>query len=125
MPAPVSLPQSKKRRKIDHGSSILSEIKSLEDELAAAVQANTSLNKLADLVDIVVGKELQSQELSKGIYALYRTFTLIISAGKLSIQGDGPAKAVKAWLWERLQSYTDFLVVLLKDDEKILRVSAK
>ncbi|TEB04125.1 CBF-domain-containing protein, partial [Coprinellus micaceus] len=125
MPAPTSLPQqSKKRRKLDHGSSVVSEIKSLEDELVAAVQANTSLNKLADLVDLVVGKSLEPRDLSKGIYALYRAFTLIISTGKLSIQGDGPAKAVKTWLWERLHSYTDFLVVLLKDEEKVLRTSS-
>lgn len=124
MPAPVSLPkQSQKRRKIDHGSSVLSDIKAFEDELTAAVQANTSLNKLADLLEIVLGKDMQPQELSKGIFALYRVFTLVISTGKLTVQGEGPAKAVKTWLWERLHSYTDFLVVLLKDDEKIIRVS--
>ncbi|RXW24236.1 hypothetical protein EST38_g1601 [Candolleomyces aberdarensis] len=121
MPSIRSLPEpQKKRRKVQHDTGITAEIKNLEDTLASSVKANTSLNKLADLVDLVV-KQQEPQVVSKGIYALYRTFTLIISTGKLSISGDDAVKAVKAWLWERLHAYTDFLVGLLKDEEKVLR----
>jgi hypothetical protein len=123
MPSIRSLPEpQKKRRKVAHDTGVGAEIKDLEDALTSSVKANASLNKLADLVDLVV-KLHEPQVVSKGIYDLYRTFTLIISAGKLSVSGDDAAKAVKAWLWERLHGYTDFLVALLKDEEKILRVS--
>ncbi|KAJ2913776.1 hypothetical protein MD484_g6635, partial [Candolleomyces efflorescens] len=124
MPSIRSLPEpQKKRRKVVHDSGIGADIKGLEDALTSSVKANSSLNKLADLVDLVV-KQHEPQVVSKGIYALYRTFTLIILTGKLSVSGDDAVKAVKAWLWERLHAYTDFLVALLKDEEKILRTSA-
>ncbi|KAF5314596.1 hypothetical protein D9611_007264 [Ephemerocybe angulata] len=125
MPAPLrSLPPQTKKRKLAHTSSIVAEIKQLEDELSSAIKSNASLNKVADLLELVVGPALQPQELSKGIYSLYRVFTLVIASGKLSIQGEGAAKAVKTWLWERLNGYTDFLVLLMKDEEKVIRVSA-
>ncbi|KAF6748121.1 hypothetical protein DFP72DRAFT_1146703, partial [Ephemerocybe angulata] len=128
MPAPLrSLPPQTKKRKLAHTSSVVSEIKQLEDELSSAIKSNASLNKVADLLELIVGprgEALQPQELSKGIYSLYRVFTLVIASGKLSIQGEGAAKAVKAWLWERLNGYTDFLVLLMKDEEKVIRVSA-
>ncbi|KAJ2925280.1 hypothetical protein H1R20_g11839, partial [Candolleomyces eurysporus] len=121
MPSIRSLPEpQKKRRKVAHDTGVAADIKSIEDALASSVKASTSLNKLADLVDLVV-KQQEPQVVSKGIYALYRIFTLIISTGKLSISGDDAAKAVKAWLWERLHAYTDFLLGLLKDEEKVLR----
>jgi len=59
---------------------------------------------------------------SKAIYALYRVFVVIITNGKLGIGGDETAKIVKAWIWDRLQIYVDFLGGLLQDDEKFLRV---
>lgn len=123
MPSIRSLPEpQKKRRKVAHDTGVAADIKNLEDSLGISVKANTSLNKLADLVDLVVNQH-DPQIVSKGIYALYRIFTLIISTGKLSISGDDSVKAVKTWLWERLHAYTDFLVGLMKDEEKVLRVS--
>ena len=125
MPAPVrSLPPPLKKRRKTEESTTISHIKSLEDELSQAIKANASLNKLADLVDLVVdSSNLEAQEVSKGIYALYRIFTQVISTGKMSLrEGSEAAKAVKAWLWERLQKYTDFLVLLLQNEEKLLRV---
>lgn len=32
--------------------------------------------------------------------------------------GDEMAKAVKAWIWDRVQTYVDFLGGFLQDDEK-------
>ena len=49
-------------------------------------------------------------------------FVVIISNNKLEFGGDEAAKVVKAWIWERLQSYVDFLGSLLQDEEKFLRV---
>ncbi|EAU89096.1 ribosome biogenesis protein Noc4 [Coprinopsis cinerea okayama7 len=127
MPAPVrSLPPTKKR-KLDPSSSstsTVSQIKSLEESLAEAIKSQTSLNALADLIQLVLSSS-DAQDVSKGIYALYRTFVIIVSTGKLGlVGGDEAAKKVKAWLWERLNEYTDYLVGLLKDEEKHLRTSS-
>ena len=62
------------------------------------------------------------QDSSKGIYAPYRVFVSLILSRKLSPGGDEAAKVVKAWLWEKLMSYTEFLGGLLQDEEKFLRV---
>ncbi|KAG2008100.1 ribosome biogenesis protein Noc4, variant 2 [Coprinopsis cinerea AmutBmut pab1-1] len=127
MPAPVrSLPPTKKR-KLDPSSSstsTVSQIKALEESLAEAIKSQTSLNALVDLIQLVLSSS-DAQDVSKGIYALYRTFVLVISTGKLGlVGGDEAAKKVKAWLWKRLNEYTDYLVGLLKDEEKHLRTSS-
>lgn len=121
MPGPVrSLPPTKKR-KIDEGGAAET-IKALEEELTTAVQSNTSLNPLADLLDIVSRAKAASTT-SKGIYAVYRVFVLVISADKLGYANDEAAKIVKTWLLDRLNAYVTFLASLLQDKEKVLRVS--
>ncbi|KAF9000921.1 CBF-domain-containing protein [Hymenopellis radicata] len=121
MPIP-SLPPTKKRR-IEKDTKVLQSIQELEQQLTRAVENNASLNPLADLLDTTRSCK-ESQEVSKGIYALYRVFVLIVVKGKLSVSGDESTKAVKAWLWERMNSYVDYLCGLMKDGEKTLRVSA-
>lgn len=122
MPAPLrSLPPPSKKRKIqrvDHAQTI----KKLEEELTTAVAKNSSLNPLADLLSLAYNVE-DPHDTSKAIYALYRVFVVIITNNKLGLGGDEAAKVVKAWIWERLQSYADFLGSLLQDEEKFLRVS--
>lgn len=100
---------------------MLQSIQDLEQQLTRALEANSSLNPLADLLDTTCSCK-DPQEVSKGIYALYRVLVLAIGKGKLSAAGDDTVKAVKAWLWERMNTYVDYLCGLLKDDEKILRV---
>ncbi|KAH9478549.1 hypothetical protein JR316_0009004 [Psilocybe cubensis] len=119
--APHSLPPPSKKRKT-HKEEYGSRIKQLEEEITEAVGKNLSLNPLADLLALAYDVE-DPHDTSKAIYALYRVFVVIISNKKLDVGGDEAAKVVKAWIWERLQSYTDFLGSLLQDDEKFLRVS--
>lgn len=118
-----SLPSPTKRRKVQQSSEIVQSIQRLEEGLTHAVTNNGSLNPLADLLDVAL-KANEPQDTSKAIYALYRVFVVIISSDKLSLDGDDAAKVVKAWIWERLNSYVEFLGGLLKDEEKILRVRA-
>ncbi|KIM36449.1 hypothetical protein M413DRAFT_31679 [Hebeloma cylindrosporum] len=47
---------------------------------------------------------------------------IIITNGKLERPGGGQmAKVVKAWIWDRLQIYVDYLGGLLQDEGKFLR----
>ncbi|THV05530.1 CBF-domain-containing protein [Dendrothele bispora CBS 962.96] len=118
-----SLPPPAKKRKIEQ-SAIARSIQEHEDKTTAAISNNSSLNSLADLVDLAQ-ETSDPQDTSKAIYALYRVFVIIITNGKLSLGGgDDNTKAVKAWLWERLNIYVDFLTELLQDEEKALRVSS-
>ncbi|KDR80122.1 hypothetical protein GALMADRAFT_242367 [Galerina marginata CBS 339.88] len=121
-PSLHSLPPPSKKRKThkeDHGSRV----KQLEDQLTNAIATNSSLNPLADLLTLAFDAR-DPHDTSKAIYALYRVFVIIISNNKLVHGEDDAAKVVKAWIWERLQSYVDFLGSLLQDDEKFLRTSA-
>jgi len=102
-------------------ASPLSCIKQFEDEISSAIVENSSLNKIADFLSFLFDL-VDPHDLSKGIYALYRVFVSVILNGKLSPGGDDTAKVVKAWLWEKLMSYIDFLGGLLQDEEKFLRV---
>ncbi|KAF7296464.1 Ribosome biogenesis protein Noc4 [Mycena chlorophos] len=121
--APSSLPPPAKKRKIQKDSDLVKSVQTLEKELTAAAAANASLNPLADLLELALSAE-EAQETSKAMYSLYRVFVVIISGGKLNAGGDEAAKIVRAWIWERLNAYVDFLCGLLKDEEKILRTSA-
>ena len=121
MPALHSLPPPTKRRKTQKDASHLQSIKQLEDNLHNSVTKNESLNSLADLLELAYTVE-DPHDTSKAIYALYRVFVIIISNNNLELGGDEAAKVVKAWIWERFQSYVDFLGSLLQDEEKFLRV---
>ena len=118
---PSSLPPPTKRRKIQKDASRSQSIKRLEDDLHDSVTKNDSLNSLADLLELAYTVD-DPHDTSKAIYALYRVFVVIISNNKLDLGGDEAAKVVKAWIWERFQSYVDFLGSLLQDEEKFLRV---
>ncbi|KAG6873375.1 hypothetical protein C0995_016484 [Termitomyces sp. Mi166 len=121
MPGPIrSLPPPNKKRKIQDDPHTLQLIQRLEADLTEAVSTNSSLNSLADLLDLAL-KTKEASETSKAIYALYRIFVLVISTEKLGLGGDESAKVVKTWLWDRLNTYVDFLGGLLKDQEKTLR----
>ncbi|KAG5636845.1 hypothetical protein H0H81_006638 [Sphagnurus paluster] len=120
---PSSLPPPSKKRKIKADSKTSQSIQLLEAQLSEAISNNASLNPLADLLDLTLSTK-SAPDTSKGIYALYRIFVLVISGGKMGLGGDEAAKVVKAWLWDRLNIYVDYLGGLLKDEEKTLRTSA-
>ncbi|KAF9033399.1 CBF/Mak21 family-domain-containing protein [Panaeolus papilionaceus] len=120
-PSLPSLPATKKH-KLAKEADFAQNLKSLEETLTQVVSRNGSLNLLADLLSVMEGTQ-DAHETSKAIYALYRVFVVVTYRhGKLGLGGDEAAKVVKAWIWERLQTYTDFLGGLLKDEEKFLRV---
>ncbi|KAJ7244754.1 CBF/Mak21 family-domain-containing protein [Mycena haematopus] len=121
-PAP-SVPPPSKKRKIRKESEFAKSIQRLETQLTAAAANHSSLNSLADLSELAFNAA-DAQDTSKVIYSLYRVFVILISGGKLGPGGDGATKVVKAWIWDRLNSYVDFLCGLLKDEEKLLRISA-
>lgn len=124
MPGPIrSLPPPSKRRKVQKDSALDQSIQQLEADLTYAIANNASLNPLADLVDLTTTTK-SPQDTSKAIYALYRVFVVVISNDKLGLDGDDAAKVVKAWLWDRLNIYVDYLGSLLKDEERTLRVSS-
>ena len=117
---PPSLPS--KKRKTRETDDTVRTVQDLEKQLTSAVSNGSSLNPLADLLDIALATE-NPAHLSKAIYALYRVFVVVITNGLLS----GPdrteeAKAVRAWLLERLHTFVDFLASLMKDEELTLRV---
>ncbi|KAH9901675.1 ribosome biogenesis protein Noc4 [Cubamyces lactineus] len=124
MPArQTSLPSSSKKRKTREDDTVRT-IQDFEKQLTAAVSSGSSLNPLADLLDIALEAESAAQ-VSKAIYALYRVFVVIITRGLLS----GPdaseeAKAVRTWLLDRLHAFVDLLSGLLKDEEPSLKISA-
>ena len=121
MPPVRSLPPPSKKRKVKDDTGFRTSIKRLEDDLTRAISTNASLNPLADLLDLAV-RQHDAQNTSQAIYALYRLFVLLITKSKLNSNGDEGAKIVKAWLWERCNTYVEFLGGLLKDEEKTLRV---
>jgi len=124
MPSAIrSLPSPTKKRKLQDDSGFARSVEQLEDQLTLAVAQNSSLNPLADLLDLTLTAS-DPQHTSKAIYALYRVFVVIVTNGNLLGRGkDEATKVVKSWIWERLNEYVDFLGSLLKDEEKFLRVN--
>ncbi|KAH9857744.1 CBF/Mak21 family-domain-containing protein [Lenzites betulinus] len=125
MPAPqTSLPSSSKKRKARETDDTVLTIQALEKQLTDAVSSGSSLNPLADLLELAQEADTAAH-LSKAIYALYRTFVLVVSRGLLS----GPdaseeAKAVRTWLLDRLHAFVDLLTGSLQDEESSIRISA-
>jgi hypothetical protein len=119
---PTSLP-STKRRKTSKNSQVASSIQDLESRLTEAVSSNTTLNPLIDLVKLTE-EAVEAEDVSKGLYAIYRVFVVILGSKKYGLGGQEreEGKLVRAWIWERLNCYVDYLLGLLKDEEKSLRV---
>ncbi|CAL1714795.1 unnamed protein product [Somion occarium] len=121
-----SLPSSLKKRKAASNTSPddAAKIQKLEEQVTTAVTSKTSLNPLTDLLE-AAQNATEPSILTKAIYALYRSYVVIITNGLLSnIPANEEAKAVRAWLNERLHEYTELLVGLLKDEDATLRTSA-
>lgn len=122
MAGPIrSLPSRAKKRKVHADSTTTQAIRRLEADLTRGLSENTSLNPLVDLLDLALATK-NPQQCSRALDALYRVFVLIISNTNLGSGGDEAAKVVKAWLWDRLNIYVDYLGGLLKDEDKSLRV---
>lgn len=116
---PSSLPLAKKR-KTSNDSGFASSIQQLEAQLTEAVSSDASLNPLVDLLQLI-DNAAEAGDVSKGIYAVYRVFVLILGGDKYGL-GSQEGRVVRTWIWERLGEYVDYLLGLLKDEEKALRV---
>lgn len=124
-----SLPSSSKKRKASSNASLgedqtILHIKELETQLTDAISENKSLNKLANLLQLTVNAP-DATHVLKAVYALYRIFVTLTTRGMMNSKGSeeaDEARAVRAWLWEHMNQYTEFLGGLLHDDEAILRV---
>jgi len=118
----MPLPPAKKRKVAPEQHDGLAHIQRLEKLLLTAVSERTSLNPLVDLLDAARDAG-DPHILFKSIYALYRVFASVIDTGMLVPTPDTGVKAVRTWIWERLNVFTDMLVGLMSDSEKSLRVS--
>lgn len=122
-----SLPTSSKKRKNGNDTAVddvAASIQLLEGQLIAAVSAKSSLNALADLLDIA-RTTTDAQVLSKAIYALYRVFVVVITNNLLlNVSGNDEARTVREWIQEKLRGYVELLTGLLKDEESMLKVCA-
>ncbi|KAG7090557.1 hypothetical protein E1B28_009665 [Marasmius oreades] len=119
---PSSLPSPAKKRKTTNSQNSQS-IQKLEQQITDAINNNSSLNPLVDLLDLTT-TTFTAEECSKSVYALYRSFVMIIRKGKFVVANEENEKIVKTWLWEQMNGYVDVLTGLLKDEEKGLRVSS-
>jgi U3 small nucleolar RNA-associated protein 19 len=123
--APSSLPQKRKAApassKADTRDATV-KTAALEQQLSEAIQGGGSLNALADLVALARAPAAPAPATSKAIYALYRAHVTLLASGKLVPGGDEAARTARAWIWDRLNAYTDILCGLLQDGDKALRV---
>ena len=117
-----SLPSDHRKRK--HGddgdeNNATETIHSLEKQLTEAVASKSSLNPLADLLDIAYNSS-NAHLLSKAVWALYRVFVVIIKDGAFfHAAGSEEARVVRSWLQEKLNAYVNLLVSLLQDEEAV------
>ncbi len=119
-----SLPPNLKKRKAETASNA-ADIRELEAQLTDAVTSQSSLNPLADLLEIA-RNAAEVVLLSNAIYALHRVFVVIISNGLLQSKASNEETlAVRTWLQERLQSYVAILSGLLQDDDDTIRVCGR
>jgi U3 small nucleolar RNA-associated protein 19 len=120
-----SLPPSHKKRKhSDHNDYEKAALKivQLEKQITEAVASKSSLNPLVDLLDIA-HNTVDAQTASKGIWALYRVFVVIMTHDLLlNVSGSDESQAVRVWLQEKLNAYVTLLVGLMKDEEPALKV---
>ncbi|KAG7088080.1 hypothetical protein E1B28_012111 [Marasmius oreades] len=113
---PNSPPSPAKRRKTSSENS--QSIRKLEQQITDIINRNSSLNSLVDLLDLTTAT-FTAEKCSKSIYALYRSFVMIIRRGKFVIANEENEKIVKTWLQEQMNEYVDVLAGLLKDEEKV------
>ncbi|KAH9919606.1 CBF-domain-containing protein [Fomitopsis serialis] len=112
-------------RDVGHDET-LGEIKRLETQLITAISDNGSLNKLANLVQLALNAS-DANHVLKAIYALYRTFVMLVTKGMMNSKGDKETEetqAVRAWLSEHMNQYVEFLGELLQDEDAVLRTSS-
>ena len=81
------IPPPSKKRKVKDNAGFRATMLCLEDELTCVISIDTSLNPLADLLDLVFGKN-GAQNTSEAISALYRLSVLLITKRKLNANGD-------------------------------------
>lgn len=98
----------------------------IEKSLATALEANGSLNGIADLLVLVSPGTTPPQLQHKAIYALYRIYTLVFATKRLdALRTDPspPAQAVRQWLLQKLEQFLSLLVQQLHSPQPSINVS--
>ena len=99
----------------------------IEQHLATALEANGSLNGIADLLALASPATKPPQLQYKAIYALYRTYTLVFTTKRLdALRADPspPAQAVRQWLLQKLEQFLSLLTQQLYTPEPSINVSS-
>lgn len=106
-------------------ASMGTSLEEIEKQLATALEANGSLNGIADLLALASPVTKQPQLQHKAIYALYRTYTLVFSTERLdALRTDPspPAQAVRQWLLQKLEQFLSLLTRQLYNPEPSIGV---
>jgi len=99
----------------------------IEKQLATALEADGSLNGIADLLALASPDTKPPQLQHKAIYALYRTYTLVLTTKRLdALRSDPspPAQAVRRWLLQKLEQFLSLLTQQLYNPEPSISVSS-
>lgn len=85
----------------------------IEKQLATALETSGSLNGIADLLALASPVTKPPELQHKAIYALYRTYTLLLTTTKrlddLRSDPSPPAQAVRQWLLQKLEQFLSLL----------------
>ncbi|CAG7849953.1 Uncharacterized protein C1604.06c [Serendipita indica DSM 11827] len=113
---------TKKRKIQDSNAERTNNIQEIENSLQAAVSQGSSLNRLSDLLEIAEKNGEDPKVLHKALYALYRTFSLLISKNWFHSPQAPSEKAqiVRQWLFKRLDQYLGILFALLDHSEPLI-----
>jgi U3 small nucleolar RNA-associated protein 19 len=115
-----------KRRKVEaetpQGS--LQRIADIEEKLKNAIDQRGSLNALTDLVAELKNNLDHAQKLHKALYALYRTFSLLIYAEYFhsSAKASDEALVVRKWVLQKFDQYLEICVALMDRHEQPIHV---
>ncbi|KAG8772610.1 hypothetical protein FRC15_002621 [Serendipita sp. 397] len=117
-----------KKRRIDQETLEVevNQIIRLEDHLKNAIDDGKSLNGLSDLLKIAEKEMGRPQLLHKCLYAIYRTFSLLISNGWFNSSGPRSQNTilVRQWLFKRLDQFFDLLGELFQHAEPLIKEAA-
>ncbi|TDL26001.1 CBF-domain-containing protein [Rickenella mellea] len=97
-------------------------VEAFEEELTTALSNDSSLNGFSDFLHFV-GNSDHPKTVYKGIYAMYRLFSLSIRKRRLDLgsSGNSEVKAVGVWLREKLERFSLLLQGYLHDEDENLR----
>ncbi|PVF93474.1 CBF-domain-containing protein [Serendipita vermifera] len=110
-----------KRRKLEgeRPQGSLQKISELEEKLKNAIDQRGSLNALTDLLGELKNNTGHAQNLHKALYALYRTFSLLIYEDYFhsSVKPSEEALVVRKWVLQKFDQYLEICVALADRQE--------